>query len=387
MKSRLLFVLLLFVALFILLSRSNHAVQDFILDVISPVKQGYKKLTHSVEDRGKSYLFQKENIQRLTKENKTLRKYLLDQTHYLEQVSPLFKALPSLEKLPHRSIELVDTVSYVRLNSFNEVLLARSSKARLQEGRVYGLIQNDVVGGTAVLRGQHLYGYLTSNPRCRFGVFVGPKRAPGIAEGVDKETMAVKFIPKWYKIKPGDKVETSGLDGVFFSNVPVGIVKEVKIEDSFKTVYITSYSDSLHPSYFFLITDPRPYLISTYDQNTSQLGNEATQMATVPLDHNQTISSIPQTIQTQDNEVDLSVFEIPKESIAPKPPVVLHHPKKRAPKTKHASPKQKKAPSSQHAESKPRTPPSASRPKVEPQKHPPKPQPKRKSAMDILNGR
>ena len=385
MKSRLLFVLLLFVALFILLSRSNHAVQDFILDLISPVKQGYKKLTHSVEDRGKSYLFQKENIQRLTKENKTLRKYLLDQTHYLEQVSSLFKTLPSLEKLPHRSIELVDTVSYVRLNSFNEVLLARSNKARLREGRVYGLIQNDVVGGTAVLRGQHLYGYLTSNPRCRFGVFVGPKRAPGIAEGVDKETMAVKFIPKWYKIKPGDKVETSGLDGIFFANVPVGIVKEVKIEDSFKTVYITSYSDSLHPSYFFLITDPRPYLISTYDRNTSQLGNEAAQTAAVPLDRNQTISSIPQTVQTQENEVDPSVFEIPKEPTTPKPPVVLRHPKKKAKKTKHASQNKKKSPPP-NAQKNSRTSAPALKPKPEAKGSAPKAKRKRKSAMDILNG-
>jgi len=381
MKSRVVFFLLLFTALFILLTRSNHTVQDFILDFISPIKQSYKSLTRSVSDRGKSYIFQKESIQKLTKENKKLRKYLLDQSHYLEQVSTLFESLPSLEKLPRRSIELVDTISYVRLNSFNEVLLARSGKAHLQEGRIYGLIQNDVVGGTAVLRGKHLYGYLTSNPRCRFGVFVGPKRAPGIAVGLDQKTMAVKFIPKWYKIKPGDKVETSGLDGIFFANVPVGTVKEVKIEDSFKTVYVTSYNDTLHPKYFFLITDPTPYLISVYDRNTSQVGILTQKAANKNREQNKTISSIPETVQTQENAVDLSTFEIPREHVVPKMPVVLPHPKVRKP---NRTIKKKKAAQSrktpeQNTNTTPQTNPPTSTP--------PQAKPKRKSAMDILNGR
>ena len=385
MKSRVLFILLLVVALFILVTRSNHTVQDTILNVISPIKQTYKNLTQSVKDRGKSYLFQKDTIQKLTKENKILRKYLLDQTHYLGQVAGLYKALPSLAKLPRHSMELVDTISYVRLNSFNEVQLARSGKTSLKPDHLYGLIQNDVVGGTAVLRGEHLYGYLTSNPRCRFGVFLGPKRAPGIAEGLDKNTMIVKFIPKWSKINVGDKVETSGLDGIFFANVPVGVVKEVKIEDSYKTAYVTTYSDTLHPDYFFLITDPRPYLISAYDKNTSfPESNNTLPVAPMAPQGQKKISSIPETIQTQDNEVDPSVFEIPKETPPPKPPVVLHHPKIKKPapkptkKSKQTSkPKVKKVETTPPAQTTPTTPTPPS----------PKPAPKHKSAMDILNGR
>ncbi len=372
MKSRVLFILLLFVALFVLITRSNHTVQDFILNLVSPIKQNYKNFTQSVKDRGKSYIFQKETIEKLTRENKILRKYLLDQSHYLGQVSGLYKVLPSLIKLPHRGIELVDTISYVRLNSFNEVQLTRSSKAKLDPDHLYGLLQNDVVGGTAVLRGKHLYGYLTSNPRCRFGVFVGPKRAPGIAEGLDKDTMVVKFIPKWSKINTGDKVETSGLDGIFFANVPVGVVKEVKITDSYKTAYITTYNDSLHPDYFFLITDPKPYLISAYDKNTSFPGISTGSALSSSVPHpKEKISSIPETIQTLDDEVDPSVFEIPKEDNPPKPPVVLRHPK-----LKKTIRKPKPKPT--RTEVTPEAPPAET---------PPEPKPRRKSAMEILNGR
>lgn len=385
MKSRILFLLLLFVALFILITRSNHSIQDTILTVVTPIKQTYRSLTQSVKDRGKSYIFQKENIQKLTRENKKLRKYLLDQTHYLQQVSTLYKKIPSLEKLPHHSMELVDTISYIRLNSFNEIMLTRPKKAKLEENHLYGLIQNEVVGGTAVRRGDHLYGYLTSNPRCRFGVFVGKSRSPGIAEGLDKETMVVKFIPKWAKVDVGDKVETSGLDGIFFANVPVGTVKKVAIESSYKSAYIKTYNDTLHPDYFFLITDPAPYLASDYDRDHTHLNTNATpvEVTISRAPDAKKISSIPEAVQTQDNVVDPTEFEIPQESETrplPKPPVVLHHPKPKSPKHKH-KPKPKKPVTT------PLAPEVSPAPDIPASAPTPKSKPKRKSAMDILNGR
>ncbi len=379
MKSRIVFLLVLVLVLFILITRSNHTIQDTILHFITPIKQDYKSLTRSVKDRGQSYIFQKENIQRLTKDNKVLRKYLLEQTHYLQQVSKLYQKIPSLEKLPHRSIELVNTVSYIRLNSFNEIMLTRPGKAKLKEGKLYGLIQGDVVGGTAVLRGDHLYGYLSSNARCRFGVFIGKNRSPGIAEGVDSNTMVIKFIPKWAKVEVGTKVETSGLDGIFFANVPVGTVKDVKIENSYKTAYVKTYNDTLHPEYYFLITDPTPYLTASYDNNTTHFDEKFThQNAQAKEDlASREVSSIPEAVQTLESTVDPAEFEIPTETAAappPKPPVVLHHPK---PKKRKRKPAKVSAPPPNKPE---QTPVDVVVPE-------PKPKPKKRSAMDFINGR
>jgi len=172
MKSRVLFFLLLLVALFVIISQRNQAAHNVILKFINPVKQFYKQVTQEVKDRSQSYIFQKESIEKLTKENKVLKKYLLDQTLYLQQVNNLYKKLPSLEKLPYKSITLVDTISYVKLNSFDEILLTPPKKTILVENRVYGLIQNNTVGGTAILKNGNLYGYLASNPRCKFSVFI-----------------------------------------------------------------------------------------------------------------------------------------------------------------------------------------------------------------------
>jgi rod shape-determining protein MreC len=313
MKSRLLLLLLLAIILFVLLGQNRQEIRGTILGLIDPIKSHYKNLTQDLKDKSHSYLFQKEQIQKLTKENRVLRKYLLDQTHYLRQVASLYKQLPSLEKLPYKSITLVDTISYVKLNKFDEVLLSIPRKTPLKEGKVYGLIQDEVVAGTARMQGGVLYGYLLPNPQCRFSVFVGPKRHPGIAEGVADKLMAVRFIPKWAHVAKGDLVETSGLDRIFFAYIPVGVVQKVVVEGSYKTAYIKTYADTLHPRIFFLITDPNPYLVSQYDQNASFPGRPYPYASQPPLNRDKNISSVPETIQTQELQIDPSEFEIPKE--------------------------------------------------------------------------
>ena len=339
MKSRLLLLLLLSILLFILVNRQNDELRSFILNLVNPLKSNYKEMTHEIENKSRSYLFQKEMIEKLSKENRILRKYLLDQTHYLRQVASLYKKLPTLQKLPYKSVALVDTVSYVKLNKFDEILLTLPKKNPLKEGKIYGLIQDEVVAGTARMEGGLLYGYLISNPKCRFDVFLGKKRYPGIAEGLDKNLMAVKYIPKWADVKEGDRVETSGLDGIFFRNLPVGIVKKVLVEGSYKTAYITTYADTMHPGIFFLITDASPYLVSSYDQNRSFPQNAYPYTRQKAYKTEQNLSSVPQLLQTRELEVDPAEFEIPlEEKLSPSrkknapPKKTLKNPKKVHPK-------------------------------------------------------
>ncbi len=320
MKSRILLLLLLSVILFVLLNRDSHGIRTLVLNLFTPAKNYYNNLTHEIKNKGESYLFQKERIDKLEKENRVLRKYLLDQTHYLRQVAQLYKKLPTLQKLPYKSITLVDTVSYVKLNKFDEVLLSAPKKFTLEEGHIYGLIQDEVVAGTAQMEGGLLYGYLISNPKCRFSVYVGKERTPGIAEGVDKNTMKIKFIPKWAKIRKGDRVETSGLDGIFFAYVPVGVVEKVEIEGSYKTATIRTYADTMHPGLFFLITDPKPYFVSYYDQNRSFSDEEYPYKIFAPKKREENLSSVPTMLQTKELEINPSEFEIPLEETQKTPP-------------------------------------------------------------------
>ena len=317
MRARILLLLLLSLLLFILVNRNNQELRFLVLDLINPLKSNYKEVSREIQDKGESYLFQKERIEKLSRENRVLRKYLLDQTHYLRQVASLYKKLPTLERLPYKSIALVDTISYVKLNKFDEVLLTVPKKIPLQEGKIYGLIQGEVVAGIARYRGGLLDGILLSNPKCRFDVFIGPKRYPGIAEGVDKNLIAVKFIPKWAKVKKGDRVETSGLDGIFFANIPVGVVQKTLVEGSYQTAYVRTYADTMHPGIFFLITDASPYLVSFYDQNRSFPDSAYPYAHLTPRKREENLSSVPKVLQTKELEINPSEFEIPIEEEKP----------------------------------------------------------------------
>jgi len=333
MKTRVVIIIILLLVLAVLLTRNDERISDTLLGIINPIKQNYKNITQGLEDKSQSYIFQKESIEKLSRENRILRKRLLEQTHYIKQVKNIYDVLPKLSKLPMHNISITETISYVKLNSFSQIILTKPKS--LIENKLYGLIQGTVVAGTAKVHNNQLYGYLTSDDKCRFSVFIGEDKAPGIAIGVDKNKMIIKFIPKWHKIQVGDKVITSGLDNIFFADLPVGIVTKVELQSSYKIAHIKTYSYILHPKTFFLINDAKATLAEHYDSNDTRLtppssvpkyqSQEHNETIITVVEHNQTlpiISSIPSRIdQTQEESIEpeapVEVIEVPKKPRKP----------------------------------------------------------------------
>jgi len=315
MKTRLIVIFILLLILTVLLTRNDDRIADALLNIINPVKQNYKNFTQSIEDKSHSYIFQKESIEKLSRENRILRKRLLEQMHYLEQVTNIYEVLPKLSRLPIHNISISETISYVKLNSFSRIILTKPTG--LSEKKLYGLIQGTVVAGTAEIHNNQLYGYLTSDDKCRFSVFIGTKKAPGIAIGVKKNEMLIKFIPKWHNVKVGDRVVTSGLDNIFFSKVPVGIVTEVEVQSAYTVARIKTYSDIYHPKTFFLVNDSKATLAEDFDSNSTYfaincpkddiLDNNESNKSNISIpDLNMTIpiiSSIPSRIDQTQPEV------------------------------------------------------------------------------------
>ncbi len=342
MKTRLVIITILLLVLTVLLTRNDEHISDTLLSVINPIKQNYKNLTQDLEDKSQSYLFQKESIERLSRENRILRKRLLEQTHYIKQVKNIYDVLPKLSRLPIHNISIAETISYVKLNSFSQIILTKPKD--LAEDKLYGLIQGTVVAGTAKVHNNQLYGYLTSDDKCRFSVFIGQEKAPGIAMGLEKNKMIIKFIPKWHKVQTEDKVVTSGLDGIFFADVPVGIVTKVEVHSSYKVAHIKTYSDIFHPKTFFLINDSNATLAQNFDSNDTRLNppcpeiksQEHNETNITVVEHNQTlpiISSIPSRIDQTQEEVIEPETPIEKEVVAkPKKVRKRKKPKKKKPK-------------------------------------------------------
>jgi len=329
MKTRLIVIVVLVLVLAVLLTRNDERISDTLLGIINPIKQRYKNLTDNLNAKTHSYIFQKESIEKLSRENRILRKRLLEQKHYIHQVHDIYEVLPKLASLPTHNISITQTISYVKLNSFSQIILTKPKG--LLPNKLYGLIQNQVVAGTAIVHNNQLYGYLTSDRKCRFSVFIGKEKAPGITMGDKNNEMIVKFIPKWHKIKVGDKVVTSGLDDIFFENIPVGKVTKVDLQSSYKVAHIKTYDDIFHPNTFFLINDAKVSLLEGFDANSTRIKPSYTAIPPTNTEPNATvqiqrelnitqnaISSIPSRIdQTQEEMIEP---EIPVETVEkPKP--------------------------------------------------------------------
>ncbi|MBN2826021.1 MAG: rod shape-determining protein MreC [Campylobacterales bacterium] len=269
MKTRVVFFFIVLFLVVLFASKENSYVKDKILLLTTPIKEFYTQSISDIAKFKEQYLHQQKSIEQLSKENQQLKAYLIEQTNYLNQIDKLFDVIPSLERLPHKSITLVQPIGYAKLNSYSTILLNRPKE--ISQDRIYGLMKNSSIIGTAQLSNGILYGHLLASSSCRFSVHVGKVKAPGVAIGQKDGTLKIEYIPKWSKIKEGDIVETSGVDKIFFANVPVGKVKSIKVKSSYKTAVVEPFVNYLDIDYLFLIHDPSPTLVSQYDAANTKL--------------------------------------------------------------------------------------------------------------------
>jgi len=264
MNKKLIFIALIVLASFVVFQKEEEFQKEFSFISI-PVKKFFLGIENSLKSYVDTYFNQVDTIKKLKEENILLRKYLYHQEMIIEELENYSKS--KVKQYDANSDVLrIQTISYKKLNDFSYIYLTGGE--RLQEDKIYGLIQKDVAAGIAIKNGDNLEGILLSNEKCQFSTFVGEDRMPGIAKGIDEKTMEVNFIPKWSKISVGDKVVTSGLDNIFLANIPVGVVTKVLTRSTYKTAIIKTYADVLHPNYFYLV---KKVPVQIYDTNSTLL--------------------------------------------------------------------------------------------------------------------
>jgi rod shape-determining protein MreC len=270
MKTRIVAIIALILILGLISTNNENIISQYAFKLINPTKQTYNEAIKSIMDTKDRYISQKETIKKIKIENEILKSQLLNQTEYINQLRSIHKNMPFLAELPLDKIVLAQTISYTKLNSFSKVILTKPKDIN-DEQKLYGLIQNNVVGGIAKIEDNQFYGYLISDNKCRFSVFIGKNKAPGVAFGEDYQYLKVSFIPKWYEIEVGDIVTTNGLDGIFFANIPVGVVKSISTEDNYKVAIVKYYANPLTPKTFSVIKDTGKKLV--YDFNIDKVKN------------------------------------------------------------------------------------------------------------------
>ncbi len=267
MNKKILFTVVISVVA-LLLFQKEERFQESFSKLTLPIKHFYLEFSNDIIEKFEKYTKQAQRIKQLQEENILLRKYLYQQKMTINQLEEYSHS--KLQKYVHdENVIQVQTISYKKINDFSSIYLTNSNQ--LKNDKIYGLIQKNVAAGIAIKTDNLLEGILLSNEKCQFSTFIGEKRMPGIAKGVDEKTMEINFIPKWSKIEVGDKVVTSGLDNIFLANIPVGKVKKILTRSTYKTAIIETYANVLHPEYFYLV---KKVPIQVYDVNQTKKSDE-----------------------------------------------------------------------------------------------------------------
>jgi rod shape-determining protein MreC len=149
-------------------------------------------------------------------------------------------------------LQYVEALSYLNLNDFSKVILDTNLTTN---NKIFGLITLDnFSAGIVLTQNNKTIGYLNSNPKCNYAVFIGANKAPAITSGTTKTgDIIVQYIPKWYDVNINDKVITSGMDGIFPIGIKVGIVTNIKELSNTKTATIKPYTKVLSKKYFYIV--------------------------------------------------------------------------------------------------------------------------------------
>ncbi|EAI3763658.1 rod shape-determining protein MreC [Campylobacter coli] len=246
MKNKLIFVLILFFLVFIsfyyggLVKKNALMVNDVVLEKIYGVKD-------FITESFSKHFNQAEQIEQLKVRNQELEYAAVLTTSFANQLNHILEDKNSTRYLPQ--VSLARAISYVRLNDYKRLWL---DLAKVSPNKNKGLIYKGYTIGIAINKEGRAMALLQGDEQCVFSVYVGKNKAPGLVQGEDGK-MKVKFIPKWAKINIGDEILTSGLDNIFFSDVPVGIVSMIEDEDMYQSVEVKPYASINIPAYLYVV--------------------------------------------------------------------------------------------------------------------------------------
>ena len=236
-------------AILIAVLKLTNWVQDPFIGALNSVKEYYHESVENIDTAIDEHFYQQSTIQKLQKENSAYQENSILAQEFASELNLMFKEHQSSLKISPK-VQLVKTLSYAKFGDINRVWLDMKD---YNASKVYGLVSEGASAGIVTFKHGEPMALLNSDYKCSYAVYIGRKRAPGIAHGKNSEEMLVEFIPNWIDIKVGDEVYTSGLDNLFFTGLKVGKVLEITKSKGFQNAKIKPYFDVTNPGYFQVI--------------------------------------------------------------------------------------------------------------------------------------
>lgn len=248
MKSKILFVILIG-ALALGSLYKGEIFSKEVVNLNSSIVKIYDDGIKFIVNKVNEHFRQKEEIISLRTQNAELEKSAVLLASFAKELNEIL--IDKNSSVYEPKIQLVRALSYVNISDYNKIWLDKF--VDYNSSKIYGLIYHGKSAGIVISKDDRPMAILQNDPKNIFAVFVGNEKIPGIAHG-NKNGLLIKFIPQWLHPKEGDEVYTSGLDGIFFSGVPVGKVIKVIEESLYKSVLVEPYVKVDIPSYLYAVT-------------------------------------------------------------------------------------------------------------------------------------
>ncbi|MGG7048388.1 MULTISPECIES: rod shape-determining protein MreC [unclassified Campylobacter] len=247
MKTKILFFIFV-VGLIALSIYKGSEISRVTTDLSNSVVSLYLNFAQSVKDSIGKHFSQASQIEKLKQQNAELERSATLLATFANELNTVLKDKNATKYDPR--VKLVRALSYANMGDYSKFYVGGFSD--FNESKIYGLIYQGNSAGVLVQKDGKPLALLQNDPKSIFAVFIGDKQIPGMAHGT-KNGVVIKFIPQWLSVNIGDEVFTSGLDGIFFSGVPVGKVTEVIEESSYYSAIVEPYMKAMTPNFLYVV--------------------------------------------------------------------------------------------------------------------------------------
>lgn len=242
------FKFIFFITVFVVISlKYGGNVRGVFSKNANSIISTYLDIKTSIEQSVTEHFAQQKEIKELRIANRNLESSAEVLSAFASKLNDILKINEIEEYKP--KVKLVRSIAYTNLNDYYKVWIDYED---FNSSRIYGLLNRGSSAGIVVQKDGNPMALLLGDPKSIFSVFIGENKIPGVVMG-KKNEVRVKYIPLWLNPQEGDEVTTSGLDGIFFGGVRVGVVTKVIKEELSKTVIIEPYSKISVPSYYHII--------------------------------------------------------------------------------------------------------------------------------------
>lgn len=218
--------------------------ESAFLRLLGPMARAMSRTVGGVEDIGEN-LRQRGSLQieneRLRDENLQLHRQVQRLRELESQVRQLAEAVdytpPAGGEYRVADVVYVDHASWVR------TLVLYAPKAQLEVNQAV-LTSRGLVGRVVLVAEPYAKVQLITDRAASVGALIQRTRRQGVVRGTGKGELELTYLPRQSDVRTGDRVVTSGIDGIFPRGIPIGTVASVETgNDLFHRIHLAPAVD------------------------------------------------------------------------------------------------------------------------------------------------